>query len=131
MLIALVRFPKVPSDHDDEFRDWFAWSNQRLADAEGLRNRRLLRATDGEYGALVEHESAATFAAMHAAPAAAKVQERLRQVIPELPRATQFEVVTGLAVGCCPAGGAVDPGRSKVPSEGEALAGTQGCCHAS
>lgn len=130
MFIALVRFPDVPLDRDEDFQDWFAWSNQQLANADGLRNRRLLRATDGQYSALVEHESAATFAAMHAAPAVAMIQERLGQIVSEPPHATRFEVVTELGtLGCCADGDAVGPGTHTTQGQ-EALAGAHGCCHA-
>ncbi len=106
MFIALVRFPDVPADRDTDFQHWFAWSNQQLAGSDGLRSRRLLRAADGGYSALVEHETSGSFAAMHSAPVVAQIQERLHQIVPEAPHATQFHVVSGSAnepgnSGCC------------------------------
>ncbi|MHB8184592.1 MAG: hypothetical protein ACYDDU_00645 [Dermatophilaceae bacterium] len=60
-------FPTVPAELDKDFRDWFAWSNDQLREfawsndqlreTAGLKGRRLLRAPDGSYTALVEHET--------------------------------------------------------------------------
>ena len=55
MHIALARFP---AELDRDFRDWFAWANDQLSETAGLKNRGLLRAVDGSYAALMEHESA-------------------------------------------------------------------------
>ena len=33
MHIAIARFPPVPAEHDNDFRDWFAWSNDQLRGA--------------------------------------------------------------------------------------------------
>src|SRR3546814_11658792 len=71
-------FPPVPAQRDTAFRAWFAWSNEQLRDSAGLAGRRLLRGADGAYVGLVEHASAATFAQMHASPAASEVQQQLR-----------------------------------------------------
>ena len=104
MFIALVRFPDIPTDRDTEFQNWFAWSNEQLTGAAGLRSRRLLHATDGGYCALVQHDTRESFAAMHAVPAVAQIQAGLREIVPEPPQATQFDVVSGPADGGCCAG---------------------------
>jgi len=101
MFIALVTFPEVPADRETAFRSWFAWSNEELAGVHGLQSRRLLRARNGGYSALVEHESEATFSAMHAMPEVAEIQARLREIVPEPPSATQLEVVSGEVAGSC------------------------------
>lgn len=138
MFIALVRFPDIPNDRDDDFGDWFTWSNQQLAGTDGLHSRRLLRSTNGHYAALVEHESAASFAAMHAAPVVAQIQARLHQIVPESPHATQFNVViettaeSGVepASGRCCAGGGNGHHHPQAVAQAEALAPGQACCHA-
>ena len=33
MHIAIAQFPPVPAEHDNDFRDWFAWSNDQLRGA--------------------------------------------------------------------------------------------------
>lgn len=128
MFIALARFPDVPADREADFQDWFAWSNRQLADVDGLLGRRLLRTADGHYSALVEHESAATFAAMHAAPMVAQIHARLHQIIPEPPRATQFEVVSELTTGRD--NGAEHHCGNHSSEARDALAPGHACCHA-
>lgn len=132
MFIAFVRFPDIPVDHDVEFRHWFDWSNQELAGAPGLRGRRLLRSSEGGYAALVEHETAASFAAMHETPPARKVQARLHALVPEAPQATQFEVVAQLAsAGCCMGGdaGHHDHGLHSAVGAATGRGAGQACCH--
>lgn len=105
MFIALVTFPEVPADRETAFRSWFAWSNEELAGVDGLQSRRLLRAPNGSYSALVEHDSEATFSAMHARPEVAAIRARLREIVSEPPTATQLEVVSGEVAGSCCGGG--------------------------
>lgn len=102
MHIAIARFPTVPADRDQEFRDWFAWSNDQLRETAGLKGRRLLRAQDGSYTALVEHESENTFAAMHTTEPVLKIHERLGQILSDGPQATKYDVVVDFsAAGSC------------------------------
>jgi heme-degrading monooxygenase HmoA len=65
MFVTLARSPEVPFEREAEFRAWFAGSNGQLRGIAGLKGRRLLRAEDGSYAALAEHENADTFEAMH------------------------------------------------------------------
>lgn len=102
MFVAVVRFPAVPANRDGDFREWFAWSNDELRDASGLTGRRLLQGGNRSYVAIVEHESASTFARMHSSPAASEVQRRLHQVIEDGPQMEMYEVVEDAsAAGCC------------------------------
>src|SRR3546814_6366446 len=93
MFVAVVHFPPVPAQRDAAFRAWFAWSNEQLRDSAGLAGRCLLRGADGAYVGLVEHDSAATFAQMHASPAASEVQQRLQGILEGEPHADVYEVV--------------------------------------
>lgn len=126
MHIAIARFPTVPAERDEDFRDWFAWSNEQLRETAGLKARRLLRAPDGSYTALVEHESAETLAAMHAAEPVTMIHERLAQILNDAPQATKFEVVVDYPTsGQCCGGGA-----GAVSHEANLLApASGGCCH--
>ncbi|MFZ5871704.1 MAG: antibiotic biosynthesis monooxygenase family protein [Actinomycetota bacterium] len=104
MLVVIARFPAVPADKDEEFRDWFTWSTALLRDTvTGLRERRLLRGDDGSYAAVVELEDSSTLTAMHSSEAAAQIHERLAEILDEGPRATRYEVVAQLAAprSCC------------------------------
>jgi len=118
MFVAMVQFPAVRPEDEEAFRDWFAWSNERLGGVAGLRDRRLLRDTFGGYAAIVEHDSAETFAAMHASPAADQVNRRLRGLLAAGPSATMFEVVDALAAsrggGCCGGGRSGEPATQDV-----------------
>lgn len=131
MFVAVVHFPSVPASRDAEFRAWFSWSNDRLRDAVGLAGRRLLRDGDGAYVGLVEHESAATFAQMHASPVAQEVQRRLHEIVEDAPQADAYEVVDAAPVaGCC--GG--DRGHAHTVTRERAAtvaAHAGGCCQGS
>ncbi len=103
MFIAIARFPEVPTEREAEFRAWFAWSNDQLREVDGLQGRRLLRAADGSYTALVEHKNAETFAAMRATDAASQVHALLGELLLDGSAATNYEVVADLAKSgsCC------------------------------
>jgi heme-degrading monooxygenase HmoA len=102
MFVVMARFGDVRSEREQEFQAWFAWSNEQLREIDGLKGRRLLRASDGSYTALVEHQSAETFAAMSTTEVATQVHARLADIVNE-PRATTFEVIADLPTSgaCC------------------------------
>jgi hypothetical protein len=106
MHIAIARFPAVPAHRETDFRNWFSWSNDQMRETAGLKARRLLGAPDGSYTALVEHESAGTFAAMHATEPAARIHERLSRILNDGPQATTYDVVLDFsgASACCGGG---------------------------
>lgn len=93
MHIAIARFPAVPAERDKDFRDWFAWSNDQLRATVGLRGRRLLRAPDGSYTALVEHDSAKSFAAMRKAEAISMIQHGLGRILSDRRQAMRYDVL--------------------------------------
>ena len=124
MYIAIARFPTVPAERDKDFRDWFVWSNDQLRDTPGLKSRRLLRAPDGSYTALVEHQDAGTFAAMHAAEQVSMIHEQLEKIVNDGPQATRYDVVVDFSTAqtCC--GG----GHGTSIHEGVAPAHVSGGC---
>ena len=93
MHIAIARFPAVPAERDKDFRDWFAWSNDQLRGMVGLRGRRLLRAPDGSYTALVEHDSAGAFAAMLKAEAVSMIDRGLGPILNDRRQAMSYDVL--------------------------------------
>ena len=121
MHIAIARFPAVPPEHDRHFRDWFAWSNDQFREMGGLRGRRLLRAPDGSYTALVEHDSAGAFAAMLKAEAVSMIHWGLGPILNDRRQAMSYDVLVDFptADGCrcdgdgtCSCDGAeAEPGR--------------------
>ena len=102
MHIAIARFPAVPAEHDKDFRDWFAWSNDELRGMAGLRGRRLLRSPDGSYTALLEHDSAAAFAAMLKAEAVSMIHRGLGPILNDRRQAMSYDVLVDFptADGC-------------------------------
>lgn len=104
MFVVIARFPAVPVEKDQQFRDWFAWSNELLRDAiTGLRERRLLRGDDRSYLAVVEVDDSATLTAMRSSAVASQVHEVLASILDDRPRGTRYEVVAQLPapVSCC------------------------------
>jgi heme-degrading monooxygenase HmoA len=133
VFVAVAQFPTIPAEREEDFQAWFAWSNDQLREMDGLIGRRLLRAPDGTYVALVEHKTSDTFDAMHATEAASRAHGRLRDIIIGEPRVTKCDVVVDFAKAdaCCGGGGSHgDQGahdRAGVSvSAGLQLAG--GCC---
>jgi|SRR5450759_274139 heme-degrading monooxygenase HmoA len=133
MFVAIARFPEVPTEREAEFRAWFAWSNDLLRDIDGLQGRRLLCASDGSYTALVEHNSAETFAAMHATEVATQVHALLAELLLDEPAATMYEVVADLAKsGSCCGGAGGHGGQRKhnltLVGAGDKAQTASGCC---
>ena len=70
MFVVIINFPPIKAGKDADFLEWFAWTNKKFANYEGFIGRRLLKPLkDGNYAAIVEHESQETFMAMHNSPA--------------------------------------------------------------
>ncbi|NMM35213.1 MAG: antibiotic biosynthesis monooxygenase [Phycicoccus sp.] len=131
MFVAIAQFPEVPTEREEEFQAWFAWSNGQFHEIDGLQGRRLLRASDGTYTALVEHHSAETFAAMHLTEVASHVRARLTQVLQGEPMATKYEVVADLAKSgsCCGGGDGGHGGHDRAVAGGRVeLQVAGGCC---
>jgi len=135
MFVAIALFPEVPTEREEDFQEWFAWSNDQLRHVDGLKGRRLLRAPDGTYTALVEHKSAETFAAMHTTEVASQVHLRLGEILNDGPRATKYEVIVDLSTSgsCCGGRGGHHGGHgghrraAAADSAEPQVAG--GCCH--
>jgi hypothetical protein len=126
MHIAIARFPAVPPERDKDSRDWFASSNDQMRETAGLKGRHLLRAADGSYIALVENESASTFAAMHTAEAVSMIHSGLGGILSEGQPATRYEVVVDCSTAAPGCGGVMDPDSH----QGSALSHVSGrCCH--
>ena len=95
MHIAITRFPAVPAERDKDFRDWFARSNEQLHAVVGLRGRRLMRGRDGSYTAMVEHDSAGSFAEMHKAEAISMIHHGLGSILSDSRQAMSYDVLAG------------------------------------
>lgn len=78
MFVVIINFPPIKAGKDDEFRKWFVQTNKEFAKYKGFISRRLLKPLkDGNYAAIVEHESHETFMAMHNTPAHTEASKRV------------------------------------------------------
>jgi len=92
MHLTIAQFPAVPAERDDDFRDWFGWSNEQLVRA-GLIRRRLLRAPDGAYTSLVDYDNLSTFAATPMAEAVSLIHRGLGPILNDAPHALRYDIV--------------------------------------
>ncbi len=96
MFVNIVHFPPIKTGKDEEFREWFAWSNAEFAKHKGFVRRQLLKPREsGNYAAIVEHESFETFMAMHTSPAQAEASQRVKALLEGEPQPQFYEVVVG------------------------------------
>lgn len=93
MFVNLIRFPAVRSGREDEFLAWFERSSKVYREFPGFVSRRLLRSADGRYAAVVEHDSEATFMAMHTSPERAALWAEVEPLLEGNPEPSFFQVV--------------------------------------
>jgi heme-degrading monooxygenase HmoA len=94
MFVNIVQFPKIKDGRDAEFRQWFADSNRAYAAHPGFIRRILLRPRDdGDYVAVVEHESHETFMAMHTSSTQADLRQRVLPLLEGNPDPKFYDVV--------------------------------------
>jgi heme-degrading monooxygenase HmoA len=94
MFIVIINFPPIKPGKDEEFREWFIWSNKEFANYKGLISRRLLKLLKGgNYAAIVEHESHETFMAMHNSPEHGKADKRVTPLFDGDRSAQFYEVI--------------------------------------
>ncbi len=81
MFVNIVEFPPIVPGKEQEFEDWFAWSNDLYRPFVGFVSRRLLEPTRGEgpYVGIVEHESEESFMAMHTSETREQVRARVEE----------------------------------------------------
>jgi len=96
MFINIIHFPPIKNGKDEEFKKWFAWSNELYAKHKGFISRRLLKPRDGgHYVGLVEHESYETFMAMHTSPTQAEANAATTGLFENHPTPEFYEVSLG------------------------------------
>ena len=95
MFIVIVEFPPIKKEKEQEFKEWFSWSNSLFEKSNGFISRRLLKPAkgDGGYIAIVEHESEETFMAMHSSEERHEVRGRLGSLLEGLPKPSFYEVI--------------------------------------
>jgi heme-degrading monooxygenase HmoA len=96
MFVVIIDFPPIKAGKDADFLEWFAWTNKTFADYKGFVARRLLKPLkDGNYAALVEHESQESFNAMNSSSAHDEAGKRLGPLLDGNPSPHFYEVVIG------------------------------------
>ncbi len=96
MFVNIVQFPPLKPGKDEEFRQWFAWSNSEFAKYPGFIQRVLLQPRQGgNYAAIVEHESFATFQVMHTSQTQAEASKRVAPLFDGSPKPEFYEVLIG------------------------------------
>lgn len=95
MFVNIVEFPPIKKGKDNEFKEWFAWSNSVFEKFDGFISRRLLKPTKGKenYAAIVEHESEETFMAMHMSEEREKVHEKVKALFDGSPKPSFYDVI--------------------------------------
>jgi heme-degrading monooxygenase HmoA len=98
MFVNIIHFPAVREGKDDEFREWFVWSNGLYAKHDGFIRRRLLKPSeDGRYAAVVEHATRDTFMAMHTSADQHEARERVKPLLDGGSSPEFYEVVADSA----------------------------------
>ena len=96
MFMVIINFPPIKAGRDAEFRQWFAWSNEEFGKQKGFIKRQLLKPLkEGNYAAVVEHESYETFMAMHSSPIHDEAGKRVKQLFDGSPSPNFYEVIIG------------------------------------
>lgn len=96
MLMVIIHFSPVKDGKDDEFREWFAWSNEQYEDHEGFISRHLLEPREeGNYIGIVKHESYETFMAMHESSTQTEARKRVKPLLEGDPEPRFYEVIVG------------------------------------
>jgi quercetin dioxygenase-like cupin family protein/heme-degrading monooxygenase HmoA len=94
--VNLIKFPVVKPGKEKEFQEWFKHSSKLFAKHQGFISRTLLKSKedDGQYAAVVEHESKETFMAMHLSDERQMLFKKVETLIDGKPEPDFYEVVT-------------------------------------
>jgi len=96
MHMVIISFPPIKAGMDSEFQKWFKWSNEGYSKEKGYISRRLLKPMkEGNYAAVVEHESHETFSRMHSGPFHDEASQKVRPMFEGRPSAQFYDVVVG------------------------------------
>ncbi|MFU8794633.1 MAG: antibiotic biosynthesis monooxygenase family protein [Dethiobacteria bacterium] len=94
MFINIINFPPVKDGKDEEFKNWFSWSNEQYSTHKGFISRKLLKPREGgNYVGVVEHETYDTFMAMHTSSTQAEARKRVEPLLEGNPAPHFYELV--------------------------------------
>ncbi len=96
MFVVVISFPPIKAGKDEEFREWFARSNETFSRHKGFIRRRLLKPIkEGNYAAIVEFENREAFNAMHGSSDHDMAGERVMPLFDGSPTPHFYEVLIG------------------------------------
>ena len=96
MFVVLISFPPIKPGKDEDFRDWFAKSNERFSHHKGFIRRRLLKPVgEGNYAAVVEFENKDAFDATRSSHDHEIAGEAVRPLFDGRPTPHFYEVLIG------------------------------------
>ena len=94
MIVAIIHFPPVKAGKEQEFLEWFDWSNREFAKLKGFIERKLLKPqAGGRYAAILELESQDDFLAMGASDAHAEAGKKVLPLLDGRPSPDLYDVV--------------------------------------
>lgn len=95
MIIAIIHFPPIKTGKDNEFVEWFEWSNSEFAKLSGFIGRKLLKPkAGGNYVAVMELESHEDFVALGTTDTHAEAGKRVLPLLDGRPSPELYGVVT-------------------------------------
>lgn len=96
MFVVIINFPSLKEGKDAAFREWFTDTNKEFGNFKGFIGRRLLKPLgNGNYAAIVEHESQESFMAMHESPAHNEAGKRVEPLFDGNASPQFYEVIIG------------------------------------
>ncbi|TKB24649.1 antibiotic biosynthesis monooxygenase [Desulfopila sp. IMCC35006] len=96
MFVVIISFPPIKAGKDEEFKKWFASSNEQFKPFKGFIGRRLLKPEgEGSYAAIVEFESRDAFQAMHSSSVHDMEGEQVMPLFDGKPIPRFYEVAIG------------------------------------
>lgn len=95
MFVNIIEFPPIRKGKQEEFRNWFEWSNAVYEKFDGFISRRLLKTTKGKtnYIGIVEHETEKTFMTMHLSDERQKAWAKVEPLLDGAPTPSFYEVI--------------------------------------
>ncbi len=90
MIIVIAKFPIINQGQDNEFKEWFDWSNHLLKEIPGFISRRLAKDRNGNYSVIGEFD---TFKALHTSNLHKLIHEKTSSLFNGMPKPEIFEIV--------------------------------------
>jgi len=96
MFIVFINFPPIKPGKEEEFKEWFAWSNKEFQGFKGFISRRLLKPEgEGNYASLVEFENREAFQALQTSPTHGEAGKRVAPLLEGAPTPHFYDLLIG------------------------------------